>query len=181
MCKAQCGLSTLCGLSTMLVQFWPTVCDAGPASNQHWFSASCLLGCWSGSAYCWRRVQADNDPVSIGPASPVLASIQFWPTVCDAGPASNQHWFSASCLLGCWFGSAYCWRRVQADNDPVSIGPASPVLASIHSALISMLSVTACWRYWYDALIQSWLDVGPLSVTLAHIQRGAKHNTVILG
>ena len=28
----------------VLVQCWPTVCDAGPALNQHWFNASCLLG-----------------------------------------------------------------------------------------------------------------------------------------
>ena len=27
----------------MLVQCWPTVCDSGPASNQHWFKALCLL------------------------------------------------------------------------------------------------------------------------------------------
>ena len=29
----------------MLVQCWPTVRDAGQAFNQHWFNASCLLGC----------------------------------------------------------------------------------------------------------------------------------------
>ena len=29
----------------MLVQCWPTICDAGPTSNKHWFNASCLLGC----------------------------------------------------------------------------------------------------------------------------------------
>ena len=29
----------------MLVYCWSTVCDADPASNQHWFNASCLLGC----------------------------------------------------------------------------------------------------------------------------------------
>ena len=28
----------------MLVQCWLTICDAGPASSQHWFNASCLLG-----------------------------------------------------------------------------------------------------------------------------------------
>ena len=66
----------------MLVQCWYTVCDAHPASNQHWFNASCLLGLhsiarWSGiapikrlcnlldSAYCRRRVQADTDPMSV--------------------------------------------------------------------------------------------------------------------
>ena len=29
----------------MLVQCWPTICDAGPTSDQHWFNALCLLGC----------------------------------------------------------------------------------------------------------------------------------------
>ena len=29
----------------MLVQCWPTICDAGPTSNQHRLNASCLLGC----------------------------------------------------------------------------------------------------------------------------------------
>ena len=28
----------------MPVQCWPTICDVGPTSNQHWFNASCLLG-----------------------------------------------------------------------------------------------------------------------------------------
>ena len=41
-----------------------------------------------------------------------------------------------------------------------------------------MLRVHACWRYGHDALNQSWVNVGPTSVTLAHIQRGAKHNAV---
>ena len=29
----------------MLVQCWPTIRNAGSTSNQHWFNASCLLGC----------------------------------------------------------------------------------------------------------------------------------------
>ena len=51
----------------------------------------------------------------------------------------------------------------------LNVGPASPVLGSIHSALVS----TSCWRYQHDALNQSWVNVGPPSVQLAHIQRGA--------
>ena len=43
-----------------------------------------------------------------------------------------------------------------------------------NSALVS----TSCWRYRHNALNQSWVNVGPPSVTLAHIQRGAKHDTV---
>ena len=56
----------------------------------------------------------------------------------------------------------------------LDVRPASPVLASIHSALVS----TSCWRSRHDALNQSWVNVGPPSVTLAHIQRGAKHDTL---
>ena len=41
-----------------------------------------------------------------------------------------------------------------------------------------MLRVPACWRYGDNALKQSWVNVSPPSVTLAHIQRGTKHNTV---
>ena len=32
--------------------------------------------------------------------------------------------------------------------------------------------------YRHAALNQSWVDVGPPSVTLAHIQPGAKHDTL---
>ena len=31
-------------IETMLVKCWPTICDAGPALNQHFFNVSCLLG-----------------------------------------------------------------------------------------------------------------------------------------
>ena len=41
-----------------------------------------------------------------------------------------------------------------------------------------MLPVPACWRYGHYALNQSWVNVGPPSVTLANIQRGAKQDTV---
>ena len=41
-----------------------------------------------------------------------------------------------------------------------------------------MLPVPACWRYGHDALNQSWVNIDRPSVTLAHIQRGAKHDMV---
>ena len=92
-------------------------------------------------------------------AGPMLA------TVCDAGPALNQHWFN-TCVglrwIAHWSGSAHCWRRVQADTDLMSVK---------WWALVS----TSCWRYRHDALNQGWVNVGPRSVTLAHIQRGPKH------
>ena len=39
----------------------------------------------------------------------------------------------------------------------LNVGPASPVLASIYSALVS----TSCWRYRHDGLNQSWTHIGP--------------------
>ena len=54
---------------------------------------------------------------------------------------------------------------------------ASPT--SIHSTLRLLSRPISCWLYYrHDALNQSWVNVGPPSVTLAHIQRGAKHDTV---
>ena len=53
----------------------------------------------------------------------------------------------------------------------VNVGPASPVLASIHSALVS----TSCWRYQHDALNKSWANAVPSSATPAHFHRGAEH------
>ena len=101
------------------------------------------------------------------------------PTVCDAGPASNQHWFNALCLLGLssiarW--SAYCWRRVQADTHPMSV----KCWASVAGAGRYPFSPSQyfSWHHRLDALNQSWINVGPPSVTLAHIQRGAKHDMV---
>ena len=58
----------------------------------------------------------------------------------------------------------------------LNVWPASPVLASIHSAIVS----TSCWQYRHGALNQSCVNVGRPSVTLAHIQRGAKHDKVTL-
>ena len=81
-------LSTL-PANTTLTQCWLTVCDAGPASNQHWFSASCLLGAafsWSSIAkYCSRRLQADTEPMSV----------KCWDSVAGAGqyPLSPSQYF----------------------------------------------------------------------------------------
>ena len=71
--------------------------------------------------------------------------VQCWPTVCDAGPTSNQHWFNTSCLL---IAAGLVVPTAGGDYKPtptqclLNVGPASPVLASIHSALVS----TSCWR-----------------------------------
>ena len=42
LCFGAKHLSTL-PANTTLTQCWPTVWDAGQASNQYWFNASCLL------------------------------------------------------------------------------------------------------------------------------------------
>ena len=47
-----------------------------------------------------------------------------------------------------------------------------------NSSQYFMIALPTCWRYRYDALNQSWVNVGLPSVTLAHIQRGVKHDTV---
>ena len=140
----------------MLVQFSPTVCDAGSASNQHWFNASRLLSTkhlyniWTMLSQRRRRWAC---VVQMLYKCFVFAGNSSW-SGDDYKPTLTQ------CLL--------------------KVGPASPVLASRHSVLIStfMLRVHACWRNCHDALNQSWVNVGPPSVTLAHIQRGVKHDTV---
>ena len=104
-----------------------------------------------------------------GPPSAALAqhptSTGSTPRVCwDAGLAVHTA------------GGEYKPTQTQCLSN---VGPASSVLASIHSALVStscrrtgMLAVTA------HAFNQSWVKVDPPHVTLAHIQRGDKHNMV---
>ena len=109
--------------------------------------------------------------------STLPANTRHWPNagpilapVCDSGPATNQHWFNALCLLGCEYGSAFCWRPVQADTNPMYVKCwVSLARAGQYSFIPSqyfMLAVPAFWRYWHDALNQSWVNVGLLSVTL---------------
>ena len=70
-------------------------------------------------------------------------------------------------------GIAYSWRQVQAYTDPMSM----KCWASVAGAGQYLFSPSqySCWWYRHDNLNQSWVDVGPLSVMLAQIQRGAKH------
>ena len=85
-------------------------------------------------------------------------------------------------FYSCWSGIAYCWRRLQADADPMYVKCWASVAGAGHYLFITsqyfMRPVPACWRYWHDALNQIWVNVGSPSVTLAHIKRGAKHDTV---
>ena len=84
-------------------------------------------------------------------------------------PSTIQHWTVLP--VGSGVSTEY---KLTPSQCLLNVGPASPVLSSIHSALVS----TSCWRYQHDALNQSWVYVGPPSVMLAHIQRGAKHDMV---
>ena len=48
-----------------LTQCWPTVCDVGLASNQPRVCWAVFNSSWSGSAHCWRQLQADTNPMSV--------------------------------------------------------------------------------------------------------------------
>ena len=72
----------------MLVQCWPTICDAVPASNQHWFNASCLLGCVQSSKH--------------------KTFVQYWTNFEDVVPTLYNCYTNVLCLLGiaAWSGIA---------------------------------------------------------------------------
>ena len=109
----------------MLVQCWPTICDAGPASNQHWFNASCLLGCFQPSKH--------------------KIFVQCWANVGSVVPTLYKCYTNVLCLLGIAAGLV-----LLADYKPkptqclLNVGPVSPVLASIHSVLISTSFCHTC-------------------------------------
>ena len=111
----------------MLVQCWPTIYDDGPASNQHNFNASCLLGCVKPSKHntfvqCWTNVEDDVEEVV---------------------PTLYKYYTNVLCLLGIavvW----YCLQLTAGRNyNPtptqclLNVGPASPMLTIIHSVLVS--------------------------------------------
>ena len=80
----------------------------------------------------------------------------------------THHWFNALCLLGyvqlaagLILLAAYCLPPLQADTDPITVKCWASIAGAGH-----------------DALNQSWVNGGPPSVTLAHIQRCAEHDTV---
>ena len=123
--------------------FWccADVEDGGPALEQHWVNASCLLGCghsWSANSSHWHnaslivahRLQhwADISPAlayqDIGlnkiNVHPVLA--YCWPIVYDHGSAVKQHWLKVSFLQGTP-ATQYsdkklfqCWKSVIDDG-----------------------------------------------------------------
>ena len=89
----------------MLVQCWPTICDTGPASNQHWFNDSSLLGCVQPSKH--------------------KTFVQCWTNVKEVVPTLYKCYTNVLCLLGIAVGlvflAAYCWPQLQADTDPMAV------------------------------------------------------------
>ena len=84
-------------------------------------------------------------------------------------PSTSQHW--TVLFVG---GGVSTESKLTPIQCLLNVGPASLVLGSIHTALVSI----SCWWYQHDALNQNWVNVGLPSVTLSPIQRGAKHDTV---
>ena len=151
----------------MMVQCWPTVCDAGPASNQHWFNASCLLGCVQPSKhkYLYTFVQCWANVEDVGPAlykcyTKVLYLLGIatglvlintaggdykpTPTQClfNVGPALYKWYTKVLYLLGIATGLVLL-NTAGGDYKPTptqclfNVGPALAVLASMHSVLVS--------------------------------------------
>ena len=75
-----------------------------------------------------------------------------------------------------------CWAAGLAVDTAGEFKPGPtqcrPNVKGINSALVSTSYSGYRHKYRHDALNQSWVNVGPSSVTLAHIQRGAKHDIV---
>ena len=101
---------------------------------------------------------------------------------CWAGVVEMLHKCFVAAGNSSWSGIAYCWRRLQSDTKPMSVKCWASVVGAgqypFSPSQYFMLPVPACWRYGHDALNQSWVNAGRPSVTLAHIQPGAKHDTI---
>ena len=158
-----------------------------------------LTQCWSNAgplSATLAQHQASTDPkprVSWAAFNPVNTKHLY--NICTMLDQRRRHWINVvQMLYKCfvfsrnsrWFGTAYYdWRRLQADTDPMSVKCWTIVAGAgqypFSPSQYFILPVPACWQYEHDALNQSWVNVGPPSVTLAYIQRGAKHGIPILG
>ena len=145
----------------MLVQCWPTICDAGPESIQHWWNASCLLGCVQPSKHnTFVEYLYNVEPTlkTLGRRCTNVIMVIFKCFVF----ARNISWWV---LLNTAGGD----HKQTPTQCLVNVVPASPVLASIHSVLVS----TSCCRYLHARStgtmlwIRSWVNVGPPSVSMA--------------
>ena len=141
----------------MLNQCGPTISDAGPTSNQHWFNTSCLLGCAQPSKHkTFAQHLYNGRPMSNTLSRRCTNVIQMFCVYWDVmlGIASGLVLLTA--------GGDYKPTPAQC---LLNVGPASPVLASIHSVLVS----TSCCRYLHagGTVMMLWLSVVDGVPTLA--------------
>ena len=130
----------------MLVQCWRTVCDAGPASNQHWFNASCLLGCVQHNTKHLYNICTMRRRRSAGVVQMLYKCFVF-------------AWNSS------WSGGDYKPTPTQCR---LNFGPASPVLASRHSVLMRTSFVTICNRLRSFAIVCDGLQ--PFAIVCDHLR-----------
>ena len=81
-------------IDQMLVQCWPTICDAGSASYQHWLNASCLL--------CYVKLHADLIVLPAVDTDPM--SVKYCDSVAGAGqyPFSPGQYFMLALPARCF-------------------------------------------------------------------------------
>ena len=110
---------------------------------------------------------------------------QCWSNSCPPSATLAHHQTSTGSM------PRVCWAAGLARHTAGSEYKLTPIQFLVNWASIAgagqypfspsqyfMLAVPACWRYRHDSLNQRWVNVGPPSVTLAHIQRGAKHDMI---
>ena len=125
---------------------------------------------------------ANKQTQQIRGTSPMPIQCRY--TTCDAGSAPNQHQANASRLLS---NSPHRHHNKTRYTSPQRRYNADPALQTVGQhctntgrTIISHIHTkgTCMLAYDYDALNQSWVNVGPPSVTLARIQRDIKHDKV---
>ena len=94
-----------------------------------------------------------------------ITFVLCWANVEDVGPTLYKCYTDVLCLLGIAAGlvlldTAGGDYKQTPTQCLLNVGPASPVLASMHSVLVS----TSCCGYRHDALNQSWVNVDLPSV-----------------
>ena len=119
-------------------------------------------------------VSVRNTPWLISTPSKHETLTQCWFNAGSPSVTLAQHQTSTGSMpcvfwAACWYASGYCPSQCL-----LNARRASTLLCRIHSALVS----TSCWWLQHTVLNQSWVNVGPPSVTLAHIERDTKHSMV---
>ena len=145
-------LSTL-PANTTLTQYWS---NAGPLSAT---LAQPQTSTGSTPHVCWTAFNPVNTKHLYNICTMLGQRRRRWPNVV-------QMLYKCFVFAGnsSWSGIAYCWRRLQADTNPVSdkcwISAAGASQYPFSSSRYVMLLVPACWRYGHHALNHSWVNVG---------------------